>query len=174
LYTKIFYPQRAYIPHYYGDIVRGLFITIALAILVSSALYSRAISAALLLPIVGSMVLITLAALTNPHSKAIMRLNAVASGVGVVVFEVWALTALSSGTLVGFVLFEATAILFVFAFYFSMKTLRSMLMNLLGKEEISDEPIVTTGSSKQLFDDYGEPITDALGHVPPDVDDKGN
>lgn len=178
LYRKIFYPGRAYIPHYYGDIVRGLFIAATLLMLVSSPLYAESLRTALPVLVIAAVVLIALAALTNPRSVVITRLNAAAAGVGVIVFEIWALMAFNLGALLGFVLLEAVAILFVFAFYFSLKTLRAMIMGLIGNDEPDNAAPLGDSSSEiqsdALFDEYGEPVTDAFGHRPALEDDRGD
>ena len=59
--------------------------------------------------------------------------NAIASGVGVVVYELLALNAFYSGAMIAFVEREALAIGFLFALYFSLKTLRNMVFHMVGR-----------------------------------------
>src|SRR3990167_7129641 len=78
---------------------------------------------------------VALAALTNPHNRSIVLADAVAAGVAVVIYQAWALFEYESSTWVEFALRELIALIFIAAFYFSMKTLRAMLLHKVGKRE---------------------------------------
>jgi hypothetical protein len=103
--------------------------------LVGAPFYASIFRIELPFEIGGAVILVALAALTNPHSKRVMYLNAICSGVGLVVYETWALFDYDTSTWLVFLLRELIALMFCGAFYFSMKTLRAMLLNKIGKEE---------------------------------------
>src|SRR3989344_5226358 len=144
------YPRFEQIPHYYGDVVRMLFLVAA--------------------------VMVMLAATTNPWSVMVMRLNAVVSGVGAVVFEYWALTNYQTGSPIEFALRQVIALMCVFAFYFALKTLRSMLMGTVGKEaDLTEFGDSKTKEAVEGLEEFSEPVAeDGLGHVPALEDDTGN
>lgn len=121
------------IPHYYGDVVRQLFIVAAALMLITAPFYASTLKVELPFEIAGALVLIALAALANPHSKLIMMGNAVVAGVGLVIFQTWALYTYSEASWMQFILREVLAVLFLAAFYFSMKTLRAFLLGKVGK-----------------------------------------
>ncbi len=133
------YPNFERIPHYYGDTVRVLFIVVLVGILAGAPLYTTALTAQLPFVVIGALVLITLAGLTNPQGHVVMIVNAVVSAFGILLFETWALLEYQNGTLLEFVVREAIAFIFMFAFYFSLKTVRAMYLGKLGKEpDLSD------------------------------------
>lgn len=127
------------VSHYYGDIVRQLFVAGTGVMLLGSPFYGEHIRTELPFLIIGGVVLISLAALTNPHARAILHANAVAAGVALVVFQWWALFAYEDSSWAQFILREAIAVLFLGAFYFSMKTVRAMLFGQIGKREAPGE-----------------------------------
>ena len=170
------YPRFEQIPHYYGDVVRGLFLASVLIMLGGAPFYADMLIQQLPFLIVGAAVMVILAATTNPWSVMVMRLNAVISGVGAVVFEYWALTNYQTGSPVEFALRQAIALMCVFAFYFALKTLRSMLMGTVGKEaDLSEFGDSKTKEAVEGLEEYNEPVAeDGLGHVPALEDDSGN
>jgi len=139
------YPSFEQIPHYYGDVVRVIFLVLAIFMLVGAPFYAEDVAAKWPLIVVGALTGVGLAALTNPRSVLVMRLNAVYAGAGAIVFETAALWGYQSGAIIEFVLRQAPAILYIIAFYFALKTLRAMLTGMVGKEadlsEFSDVPI---------------------------------
>src|SRR3989344_564282 len=122
-------------PHYYGDIVRQLFIAGAILIVVGAPFYADSLSAELLYEILAALILAGLAALVNPHNKPLLLANAIAAGVGLVVYAFWGLSEYSTSTWVQFILRELIAIIFLVAFYFSMKTVRAFILHQIGKRE---------------------------------------
>ena len=169
------YPRFEQIPHYYGDVVRALLLCAAVVMLAGAPFYSNALDQQLPYLIVAGVVAVALAAVTSPWSTFVMRLNAVAAGAGAVVFEYWALWYYRSDTPLEFALRQAVALICMFAFYFALKTLRSMLTGSVGKEadltEFEEDEVV---EAKQEMDSFEEPLPeDGLGHVPAPEDDKG-
>lgn len=122
------------IPHYYGDYVRQIFMGCAAIMLVFSPFVSSDFPMALPFEIGGAIVIAILGALTNPKRQISMIANAIAAGIGVVVYELLALNAFYAGQMIAFIEREAIAIAFLFALYFSLKTFRNMVFHMLGKQ----------------------------------------
>ncbi len=121
------------IAHYYGDYVRQIFMGSAALMLVFSPFLSRDVPAALPFEVGGALIIAVLGALTNPTRQISMVANAIAAGIGVLVYELLALNAFYSGSMLAFIEREALAVAFLFALYFSLKTFRNMTFNLLGR-----------------------------------------
>lgn len=181
-----YYPRWRDIPHYYGDAVRMLFLSAAVLMLIGAPFYTSDLRAQLPFIVIGAIVLVALAALTSPRSPIVMRLNAGAAGAGVVIYEIWALWGFGSSTIVDFILRQAPAIVLIFAFYFALKTLRAMLMGMVGdtadefnfkreaEEIVHKEDEHPIEQRPLAFDEHMEPTDDGLGHVPAEEDDSGN
>ena len=127
------------LPHYYGDYVRQFFIAAAALMLIGAPFYASFLFVELPFEIAGALVLVALAALTNPLKKGTLLADAIASGVGMVVFESWALLAYYDSSWVQFILREIIAIIFLVAFYFSMKTVRAFALHQIGKHDYAGE-----------------------------------
>lgn len=128
------------LPHYYGDYVRRLFISAAALMLVLAPFLQGSLWLVTLpLDIIGALVLIILAALTHPKKELIMIANAAAAGIGLAASEVVALLAYGNGESLLFITREVLAFLFVLALYFSLKTLRAMRFQQVGKRELPGE-----------------------------------
>ena len=123
------------IPHYYGDYVRQIFMLCAAVMLVFSPFLARDNIAILPFEIGGALLIAILGAFTNPARQLSMLADAVAAGVGIVTYELLALDAFSSGATIAFIEREALAVAFLFALYFSLKTIRNMAFHLIGKKE---------------------------------------
>ena len=137
-------PYTEHIPHYYGDAVRQLLIAAAAFILIGAPFYADTLRTELPFEITGAVILVALAALANPHNKLIFLAGAIASGVGLVVYETWALYTYSDSTWLQFILRQAIAIVFLAGFYFNMKTVRAFVLHRVGKHdevgEFEEEP----------------------------------
>lgn len=127
------------IAHYYGDLVRRIFIGIGVAILIVAPFFASRSPVELPFEIFGAVVLVCLAALTSPKNKMIMTINAAAAGVGVVASEVMALYFFYAGDSLMFFLREMFAVAFLFALYFSVKTVRSMTLGQIGRRPMPGE-----------------------------------
>ena len=85
---------------------------------------------------VGSaLLLVLLAGLTNPHSRMLMIYDVVVSGIGVFLLESAAILLYTADTPELFAAREAAALALLFAFYFSVKTLRAMSLGKVGRME---------------------------------------
>ena len=121
------------IPHYYGDHVRQIFIVTGAAMLIMAPFLINRAPALLPFEIGGAIVLVVLAALTNPKKLWVLMTDSLAAGVGIIVFESLAIAAYASGNWFAFMALEVVTLAFLFALYFSLKTVRSMVLGQVGK-----------------------------------------
>lgn len=118
--------RRTSVPHYYGDIVRQLFIAAAAFLLVGAPFYASDLQAELAFDVLGALILVCLAAFTSPQGRLILLADTVVAGVGMLIFEYWALANYQTTAIVAVVIRQAIALIFLFAFYFAGKTLRGL------------------------------------------------
>ncbi len=127
------------IPHYYGDYVRQLLLGAAALMMIFSPLYSDVLRQQFPFIIIGAVLAVSFAALMNPRDKWVVIGSAVVSGGGLVIYAMWGMFGYENISPVAFMLRLAVAVIFLFAFYFSMKTLRAFMMRQIGKRETIDE-----------------------------------
>ncbi len=122
------------IPHYYGDVIRGILLLAGLILLIAIPFDSALLGLYLVAGVVGVLVLALLAGLTSPTSRLSILSDALVSGLAFMVFEYAAISAYFTTNDFSlftpedriFLLRQLLAILFLLAFYFSTKTLRYM------------------------------------------------
>lgn len=119
----------ASIPHYYGDAVRELLVGAAALMLLGTPFYPDLLSIGIMPQVAAAVIIAILAALTSPRLTSTLILDAVIAAIGLVVFESAAIDAYHDGSPSLFVLREALAVVFLFALYFSLKTVRSMFQH---------------------------------------------
>lgn len=127
------------IPHYYGDYARQLMIAAAALILIGAPIYGNNLRVEFPFIVLGSLIIVGLAALINPRDMWVSAASTIFSGVGVLAYGAWGMFEYSASNPITFILRLAIAIVFLFAFYFSLKTVRSFLLNQIGKREAVDE-----------------------------------
>ena len=123
------------VPHYYGDIARILMLSAAGLALLVVPFSSGFLHDAFVLDIIVGLAIVASAALTNPHSGCVSVCDTILSGFVVILFEIDAFQNYQAGELVTFVFYEGIAILFVIAFYFSLKTVRAFMLHQVGKRD---------------------------------------
>lgn len=123
------------IEHYYGDYVRALFLGAAVLSAIAIPLFGDLLPFGTFTQVGCTLLLVLLAGLTNPHSNILMIYNVVVSGIGVFLLESVAISLYPVDTVQLFIAREVAAIALLFAFYFSVKTLRAMLLGKVGKAE---------------------------------------
>ncbi len=129
------YPvKNTAVPHYYGDIVRRLFFLIAIVMVITHPFYANVLRMELPFTVLAALILVALAALTNPHNKGLLMADGIAAGVGVLIYQTWALFEYDSSTWLELGLRQGIALLFMIAFYFAMKTFRAMLLGKIGRK----------------------------------------
>lgn len=122
------------VPHYYGDAVRTLFISSSVLMIVGAPFYSDDYANVQYI-VIGVIAMVALAAMTNPRKMWLAVCDAIVSGIGLGVYGTWALHGYHADEPLAYVLRGAIAVLFLFTFYFSMKTMRAMMMRQVGKRE---------------------------------------
>lgn len=116
--------------HYYGDMVRALFLSGAVLMLVSLPFFTNLIPVPATLAILIILAIGTIAGLTNPRQKLVMILNVSISTIAFMIFEYYATVAFRSYSLSNFFLLNQTlALIFFVAFYYSIKSLRGSLLD---------------------------------------------
>lgn len=111
------------------------FMGAAATLILTAPFIARDLAAELPLYVISAVVLVAAAALTSPWNKTIIMADAALAGAGFVVMELWALGGFAESGPVAFLLRQALAIIFMFAFYFAMKTFRAMMIGQIGRTD---------------------------------------
>lgn len=111
--------------HYYGDNVRLLFLSATVLMLAGAPIYTDNLASQSLPIIIGALVLVVIAGLLSPRIRSAKVLSAACAVVGAAVFETWALTGYDLLPGYVFLFRQFIALIFFFALYFSLKTVRA-------------------------------------------------
>lgn len=116
--------------HYYGDAVRFLFMLAAIIMLVTLPFLSDKLPVPIYVSILVILLIGILAGITNPLQKWISVLNAVIAVGASSIFEYYAVKSLVAYqvTTLYFITNQVLAFVFLFALYYSIKTLRAMYL----------------------------------------------
>lgn len=136
--TFLYFPKLTLGPslaHYYGDEVRRLFIAGAAAMLLVAPFLSSFMPITLPFEIGGAVVLIVLAAMINPKNQLVMLLSSIAAAIAIIGNELIAFAAYFDGYFFIFFGREVIALVFIFALYFALKTVRAMQLGQVGRRE---------------------------------------
>lgn len=125
-------PRRIYsnpIKHYYGDIVRILFVAGAVITILGLPVATRVVGIPAIIPIIMAAILVIAAGITNPAQQFSLELNVGISILFLVVFGYmgWSIYEVQTGGTIAF-MYQLNAILFLFASYFSVKSLRGAVV----------------------------------------------
>jgi hypothetical protein len=117
--------------HYYGDVVRILFLAAALVMLITLPAIKDYLNIPAMFSVLVIMILSFVAGLTNPKQIWEAAVNAAISVIGFLVFESYALWAYQhySATDKFFITNLILGFVFLFAIYFSTKTLRGLWLD---------------------------------------------
>ncbi len=110
--------------HYYGDIVRALFLIGGIVMMLALPFFKNLIPAPYFVSIFALVVIATTAGLTAPSRRWTMRLNLFVSFLGFAVFEYFAVTQYGEVDPALFLTNQLLAFVFFFSFYYSVKTSR--------------------------------------------------
>lgn len=133
--------------HYYGDMVRKIFLICGLVILITLPFLKSNISSPTFYSVVVILVLTFLAGMTNPRLRVVIVGDVVVSLISFCVFAFEAITKFTDLVDLLFITNLTLAILFLFAFYWSVKSLRNLsIMN----EPLTDEAIFETNPEEKL------------------------
>ena len=127
------------IPHYYGNVMRQLLLGGAALMLLSSPLYGDNLRHEFPFEVMGALLAAGFGAFVTPHSRGASTGAAVISGAAAVVYATWGIFGYQDIRPIAFVLRLAVALVFLFAFYFSMKTVRAFALHQVGRSEPVDE-----------------------------------
>lgn len=117
------------VPHYYGDIIRGIFVFAGLVMLATLPFSSDIVPFPLPVTISGIVLLGLLAGFMSPWRSTVIAANTLVSLVGTIVFEYQAVTFFRGGeATILFLASQVLAAVFFVALYYSSKTLRWVLM----------------------------------------------
>ena len=144
--------RRSRIAHYHGDTVRELMLAAAALLLCAAPLYMDDSNAELPFIAIATIAVVASAALTNPRSRIAITVDTILSGVGLVVFESWALSTYQTTLPFVFILRESIAILFLFSLYFSLKTLRAMIAGTIGHHDTAVDFVPVEKPREELTD----------------------
>ncbi len=125
IYNKLTAPT-----HYYGDLVRKLFLAGAIIMLAGLPFFADLISTPLMVSIFAIVLIGTAAGFMNPKQLWVAILNALIAVGALVVFEMSAVSDFKLYS-IGHPLFwidQVLALLFLVALYYEVKTLRGMLL----------------------------------------------
>ncbi|QSH39379.1 hypothetical protein JXR01_03725 [Candidatus Kaiserbacteria bacterium] len=122
------------INHYYGDPVRLLFVLASAVWLLALPFFPDLLPFNPLIQVFAVVVIIVFAALTNPSKRWVMAYDALIAGIAVVVIESAAINQFEMSSWLEFAVREVLVVLFLIALYLSLKTVRAMYMNQIGKE----------------------------------------
>lgn len=143
--------------HYWGDAVRQLLITGAVAGMLASPFFPDLFGPGLLFNIGAVLIIVGFAALTNPYKRWVIMGDAVIAGVGVILFGGSAVLSYGPLGLAASTVALGLGLVFLAAFYFAMKTLRAMLMQQIetdeAVEEKEDQEAVHEEHVRPLYDD---------------------
>ena len=119
------------VPHYYGDVVRRLFLVAAIIMLVTLPFFNDRLPISSNLSLLIIVVLAIFAGATNPVKIMLAVIDVMVSIIGAAAFEYYAVQfyiTFSPGDFL-FWINQGLAVIFIFALYFSTKTLRGMLLD---------------------------------------------
>ncbi len=122
-------PGKKKAKHYYGDTVRQLFLAGGIIILVAMPFYNNIIPADPILVTVLVVILALAAAITTIEKVWIMLINSIISAMFVVMFETYSVIYYVNDGTVLLLIRQAIALIFLFALYYSVKTLRAMFLH---------------------------------------------
>ena len=120
-------------PHYYGDIVRRLFLAAAILITFSTPLFFHLVPL-LLIPVFSLIVavaLVFLAGYTSRTKKRVVELDIISSTLAIFLFgfsafSVWLADHPDWHRILLFFLLSSLSAIFIFALYYSVKSIRGM------------------------------------------------
>lgn|SRR3989344_4077979 len=129
------YASFSPIPHYHGDSARMLLIGAAALMLLASPFYADALRTQFPFLVIGALLTVMAAAFTDPHRRGSLIADAVVSGTGLAVFAGWALMSWDGLDPVSLMFRLVIAVVFLFAFYFSLKTVRAFALHEIGRHD---------------------------------------
>jgi len=145
----------ANIPHYFGNVVRRLFILNGAIVLLALPFFPNFLPLPSLVSTTAVVFLIIFAAMTNPMLPTINKTNVVISAVGLIIFENMAIASYGNVVIEQSLVYQALAVSFFFSLYFGVKTFRAMAIGQLTLKTIEDasieEEVEANKSNKEIL-----------------------
>ncbi len=113
--------------HYYGDVVRGCFITSGFVLLIAILVDRDLLGFYLIVGVLAVLGIVILAGLTSPTKYWVFVLEAIVAGVGVLIFEYLAVVAYTDKPALMdpvFLLRQILSVLYLITLYYSVKNIR--------------------------------------------------
>ncbi|MEK7630987.1 MAG: hypothetical protein AAB417_03085 [Patescibacteria group bacterium] len=117
-----------YAGHYYGDVVRQLFIAGGVIMVLTLPFYKYILSVPSFIMVLAIVIIDVAAGLTNPRQAWVMKLDLGISLIAATVFEYHAVTGYETQTEPLFWITQGLAVIFFFALYFSIKSVRGAFL----------------------------------------------
>ena len=127
-------PWPPQVPHYHGDTVRILFLIGGIIILASLPFFKNLLQIGTGFLPVFVILLVLGGAIVNPFQRLIVTINLIISATAVILFEHAAIIGFGEDPFLLSVVRQVLAIVFLFALYYSGRTLRAMFMHQIGKK----------------------------------------
>jgi len=161
-YQEPWFYRLTRVSHYYGDTTRQIFVALAAFAILAAPFYADDLQAQLPLIVVMTVGLVACAAFTSPRSRTMIFIDAAVCVVGLIFFELWALSAWERVSYLTFFLREIAALLFLFGLYYSGKSWRAVMLGEVGERpgyhEFPRESEVDNIGNSFRADDQEEPF----------------
>lgn len=123
------------IPHYHGDTVRTFFLVGGIIILATLPFFNNLLQIGIGFLLIFVILLALGGAIVNPFQRWIVTVNLIISAVAVILFEYAAIIGFGKDLFLLSIVRQALAIIFLFALYYSGRTLRAMFMHQIGNKD---------------------------------------
>ncbi len=123
--------EKSFTRHYYGDVVRFCFLLSAAVMLISLPFLNNRLPIPVFFSLLAILAIGIFAGVTNPLQKSTAAINLAVSAIALVAFEYYAVKSylMYSITDLLFIINQLLALIFLFATYYSTKTLRAKLLD---------------------------------------------
>lgn len=122
------------VPHYHGDTVQMLFLTGGIVILASLPFFKNLLQAGTSFLPIFVVLLVLGGAIVNPFQRLTVAVNLIIAAIAVILFEYAAVIGFGEDEFILSVIRQSLAIIFLFALYYSGRTLRAMFLHQIGKK----------------------------------------
>ncbi len=127
-------PSHPHVPHYHGDTIQILFLIGGIIILATLPFFKNLLQIGTGFLPVFVVLLVLGGAIVNPFQRWVVTIDLVISAVAVILFEYAAVVGFGHDNFFLSVTRQVIAIVFLFALYYSGRTLRAMIMHQIGKK----------------------------------------
>lgn len=152
--TELFKATTAtsHIPHYFGDIVRRLFIVNGVIVLIALPVFKHFLPISSLASTSAIVFLIIFAAMTNPLLPWVNKTNVAISVIGLLIFENLAIVSYGIVAFEQSLVYQVLSAIFFFSLYFSVKTFRAMAIGQITAQTVQDAAIAEAETGKDNAD----------------------